>query len=59
MRMTETGAAFQHDVSLGFSQENIEGNHAVKGTLYESPYKVVTLFGLPVPWSHNWIVFDK
>jgi hypothetical protein len=19
--------------------------------------KVVTLFGLPVPWSHNWVVF--
>ena len=21
--------------------------------------KVITLFGLPVPWSHNWIVFQK
>ena len=21
--------------------------------------RVVTLFGLPVPWSHNWIVFKK
>ena len=21
--------------------------------------KVVTLFGLPVPWSHNWVVFRK
>ena len=21
--------------------------------------KVVTLFGLPVPWSHNWVVFTK
>lgn len=21
--------------------------------------KVVTLFGLPVPWSHNWVVFEK
>ena len=21
--------------------------------------KVVTLFGLPVPWSHNWVVFQK
>jgi hypothetical protein len=20
---------------------------------------VITLFGLPVPWSHNWIVFRK
>ena len=33
-----SGAAFQHTVSLGFSQENVEGDHAVKGTLYESPY---------------------
>ena len=33
-----SGAAFQHSVSMGFSQENIEGDHAVQGTLYESPY---------------------
>jgi hypothetical protein len=33
-----SGAAFQHDISLGFTQENIEGDHAVNGTLYESPY---------------------
>ncbi len=33
-----SGAAFQHTVSLGFTQENVEGDHAVKGTLYESPY---------------------
>ncbi len=33
-----SGAAFQHTVSLGFSQEDIEGDHAVRGTLYESPY---------------------
>lgn len=33
-----SGVAFQHTVSLGFSQENVEGDHAVKGTLYESPY---------------------
>lgn len=33
-----SGAAFQHTVSLGFSQENVEGDHAVQGTLYESPY---------------------
>ena len=33
-----SGAAFQHDISLGFTQENIEGDHAVKGVLYESPY---------------------
>ena len=27
---------------------------------YRNAYeKVVTLFGLPVPWSHNWIVFKK
>ncbi len=33
-----SGAAFQHAVSLGFSHENIEGDHAVNGTFYESPY---------------------
>lgn len=33
-----SGAAFQHTVSFGFSQENVEGDHAVNGTLYESPY---------------------
>ena len=33
-----SGAAFQHTVSLGFSQENVEGDHAVSGVLYESPY---------------------
>ena len=21
--------------------------------------RVVTLFGLPVPWAHNWVVFRK
>ncbi|MBQ8118982.1 MAG: hypothetical protein IJ147_13150 [Lachnospiraceae bacterium] len=33
-----SGAAFQHTVSLGFAQEDVEGDHAVSGTLYESPY---------------------
>ncbi len=33
-----SGAAFQHDVTLRFSQEDVEGDHAVRGTLYESPY---------------------
>ncbi len=33
-----SGAAFQHTVSLGFTQENVEGDHAVDGTLYVSPY---------------------
>lgn len=33
-----SGAAFQHTVSIGFTQENVEGDHAVKGELYESPY---------------------
>ena len=33
-----SGAAFQHTVSLGFTQENVEGDHAVSGVLYESPY---------------------
>ena len=33
-----SGAAFQHDISLGFTQENIDGDHAVSGIFYESPY---------------------
>ena len=33
-----SGAAFQHEVSLDFSQENIEGDHAVEGELYLSEY---------------------
>ncbi|MBR2822323.1 MAG: hypothetical protein IKE24_01340 [Clostridia bacterium] len=33
-----SGAAFQHTVSIGFTQENVEGDHAVSGVLYESPY---------------------
>ena len=33
-----SGAAFQHDISLGFTHENIDGNHAVNGELYLSPY---------------------
>ena len=33
-----SGAAFQHDISLGFSHENIDGDHAMSGVLYESPY---------------------
>ena len=33
-----SGAAFQHTVSLDFTQENVEGDHAVNGELYESPY---------------------
>jgi hypothetical protein len=27
--------------------------------LRDAEGKVLTLFGLPVPWSHNWIVFRK
>lgn len=34
-----SGAAFQHAVSIGFTQENIEGAHASSGTFYESPYE--------------------
>jgi hypothetical protein len=33
-----SGAAFQHTVSLDFSQENVEGDHAVNGAYYTSPY---------------------
>lgn len=33
-----SGAAFQHDIQLGFSDDNIEGYHASKGTYSDSPY---------------------
>lgn len=33
-----SGAAFQHDISLGFTHENIDGDHAVLGVFYESPH---------------------
>lgn len=33
-----SGAAFQHAVEIGFTQENIEGDHAVNGTFYDSPH---------------------
>ena len=33
-----SGAAFQHTVSLGFTHENVDGDHADSGVLYESPY---------------------
>ncbi|MDO4483226.1 MAG: hypothetical protein Q4C54_01975 [Clostridia bacterium] len=33
-----SGAAFQHDIELGFNHLNIEGHHAAKGEYYESPY---------------------
>lgn len=33
-----SGAAFQHEIQLGFSDENIEGYHASKGVYSDSPY---------------------
>lgn len=33
-----SGAAFHHNSSLSFDQINIEGDHAVQGSFYESPY---------------------
>lgn len=33
-----SGAAFQHDIQLGFSDENIEGYHASKGVYSDSEY---------------------
>ena len=33
-----SGAAFQHDISLGFTHGNIDGDHASGGVFYESPY---------------------
>lgn len=33
-----SGAAFQHELRLDFSQENVEGYHACSGEYYDSPY---------------------
>ena len=33
-----SGAAFQHEVRLGFSHDNIDGDHADSGVLYENPH---------------------
>ncbi len=33
-----SGAAFQHAVEIGFSHENIEGDHASGGELFKSPH---------------------
>ena len=33
-----SGAAFQHDIQLGFSDDNIEGYHASKGVYSDSQY---------------------
>ncbi len=33
-----SGAAFQHAVAIGFTHENIEGDHAVNGELFHSPH---------------------
>lgn len=33
-----SGAAFQHDIQLGFSDQNIEGYHASKGVYSDSEY---------------------
>lgn len=33
-----SGAAFQHDISLGYSPDNIEGDYAASGAFHDSPY---------------------
>ena len=33
-----SGAAFQHAIRLGFTHENVDGDHADSGVFYESPY---------------------
>ncbi len=33
-----SGAAFQHTVSIGFDEHDIEGDHASGGVFYDSPY---------------------
>ena len=53
-----SGAAFQHAVSLGFSQENVEGDHAVKGSLYESPYNWEDFAAFTYADGHFSFAFD-
>ena len=53
-----SGAAFQHTVSLGFSQENVEGDHAVRGILYESPYNKDNFAAFTCVGNHFSFEFD-
>ena len=53
-----SGAAFQHTVSLGVSQKNVEGDHAVRGTLYESPYNKDNFAAFTCVGNHFSFEFD-
>ena len=54
-----SGAAFQHTVSLGFTQENVEGDHAVNGMLYESPYNKDSFAAFTFADGHFSFDFDN
>ena len=53
-----SGAAFQHTVSLGFSQEDVEGDHAIRGALYESPYNWDSFAAFTYADNHFSFEFD-
>ena len=53
-----SGAAFQHDISLGFSHENIDGDHAEDGVLYESPYNKDSFAAFTFAENHFSFEFD-
>ena len=54
-----SAAAFQHTVSLYFDHENIEGDHAVNGTLYESPYNKNSFAAFVFAAGHFAFEFDS
>ncbi len=54
-----SGAAFQHTVSLSFSQENVEGDHAVSGAYYASPYNKDSFASFTFAENSFDFTFDK
>ena len=53
-----SGAAFQHTVSLGFTHENIDGDHAESGVFYESPYNKDSFAAFAFYGGQYFIEFD-
>ena len=54
-----SGAAFQHEISLGFSHENIDGDHADNGEFYESPYHYDNFAAFTFADGHYSFAFDN
>ena len=54
-----SGAAFQHDISLGFTHENIDGDHADSGMFYESPYNRDSFAAFTFADGHFAFAFDN